>query len=192
MEGFDLTITLFSVITFATSCKSFGGVQLEEDSSFKAMSISNISAIMNKTRTGSLITVERYTRTCGQSITLTEACDSTHVVIYYQRKTMTFCIEDFDQEQEYCTISINSTVMCHRPQCFVENRALSQVTKPSVEYVQQVRKISQKSFNGLYWSCKLCLPHGLVPSLASCNTEYHHNLLVHKFTSCECPQINFT
>ena len=100
VEGFDLTITLFSVITFATSCKSFGGVQLEEDSSFKAMSISNISAIMNETRTGSLITVERYTRTSGQPITLTEACDGTHVVIY-QRKTMTFCVEDFDREQEY-------------------------------------------------------------------------------------------
>jgi len=61
---------------------------LEEDSSFKAMSISNVSAIMNETRKESLITMECYTRTSGQSVTLTESCDGTHVVIY-QRKTKT-------------------------------------------------------------------------------------------------------
>ena len=87
-EGFDSTMTLLPVITFATSCKSSGGVQLEEDSSFKAMSISDVSAIMNGTSKESLITVECYTRTSGQSVTLTESCDGTHVVIY-QRKPMT-------------------------------------------------------------------------------------------------------
>ena len=97
-EGFDSTMTLLPVITFATSCKSSGGVQLEEDSSFTAMSISDVSAIMNETSKESLITVERYTRTSGQSVTLTEACDGTHVVIY-QRKTMTFCVADFDRKQ---------------------------------------------------------------------------------------------
>ena len=99
-EGFDSTMALLPVITFATSCKSSGGVQLEEDSSFKTISISNVSAIMNETRKETLITVERYTGTSGQSVTLTEACDGTHVAIY-QRKTMTFCVEDFDREQEH-------------------------------------------------------------------------------------------
>jgi hypothetical protein len=97
VEGSDSTMTLLPVITFATSCKSSGGVQLE-DSSFKAMSISNVSAIMNETRKESLITVECYTRTSGHSVTLTEACDGTHVVIY-QRKPMTFCVADFDRKQ---------------------------------------------------------------------------------------------
>jgi hypothetical protein len=46
-----------------------------------------------------LITVERYTGTSGQTVTLTEAYDGTHEVIY-QRKMMTFCVEDFDREQE--------------------------------------------------------------------------------------------
>jgi hypothetical protein len=40
----------------------------------------------------------------------------------------------------YCTISINSTVTRHGRQCSVENRHLSQVTKPSVEEVQCVTK----------------------------------------------------
>jgi hypothetical protein len=71
-EGFDSSMTLLPVITFATSCKSSGGVQLEEDSSFTAMSISYVSAIMNETRKESLITVERYTRTSGQSVTLSQ------------------------------------------------------------------------------------------------------------------------
>jgi hypothetical protein len=72
-KGFDSTMTLLPVITFATSCKSSGGVQLEEESSFKAMSISNVSAtIMNETRKESLITMERYTRTSGQSVTLSQ------------------------------------------------------------------------------------------------------------------------
>ena len=54
-EGFDSTMTLLPVITFATSCKSSGGEQLEEeDSGFKTMSISNVSAIMNGTRGESL------------------------------------------------------------------------------------------------------------------------------------------
>ena len=53
-----------------------------------------------------MITVECYTRTSGQSVTLTEACDGTHVVIY-QRKTLAFCIIDFDQEQEHDTAEIS-------------------------------------------------------------------------------------
>jgi hypothetical protein len=52
-------MALLPVITFAASCKSSGGAQLEEDSSFKIMSILNVSAIMNGTRNESLITVER-------------------------------------------------------------------------------------------------------------------------------------
>ena len=91
-EDFDSTMTLLPVITFATSCKSSGGVQLE-DSSFKAMSISNVSAIMNETRKESLITVECYTRTSGQSVTPTEAYDA---LTRSFRKTMNFCVEDFD------------------------------------------------------------------------------------------------
>ena len=107
-EGFDSPMTILPVITFATSCKSSGGAQLEEDSSFKAMSISNVSAIMNETRKENVITVERYTRTSGQSVTLTEACDGAHVVIYWQRKTTTFCVKDFDREQEHDEINGNS------------------------------------------------------------------------------------
>jgi hypothetical protein len=93
-EGFDSTTTLLPVITFAPSCKSSGGVQLE-DSSFKAMSISNVSAIMNETSKKALITVERYTGTSGQSVTPTEAFDAL-TTRRSCRKTMNFCVEDFN------------------------------------------------------------------------------------------------
>ena len=54
-KGLDSTTTLLPVITFATSCKSSGGAQLEEGgSSFKAMSVSNVSAIVNEARKESL------------------------------------------------------------------------------------------------------------------------------------------
>jgi hypothetical protein len=67
VEGFDSATTLFSVITFATSCKSSGGVE-SEGSSFKAISVSKVSAIVNESRKGSLTTVKRYTETGGQSV----------------------------------------------------------------------------------------------------------------------------
>jgi hypothetical protein len=66
-EGFDSATTLFSVITFATSCKSSRGVE-SEGSSFKAISVLNVSAIVSEARKGNLNTVKRYTGTGGQSV----------------------------------------------------------------------------------------------------------------------------
>jgi hypothetical protein len=53
----DSATTSPPVTTFATSCKSRGGAELEEGRSFKAKSISHRSAIMNE--------IERKPNYCG-------------------------------------------------------------------------------------------------------------------------------
>lgn len=102
---------------------------------------------MNETRKERLITLERYTRINGQSVTLIEAYDSTHVAIY-QRKATTFCSEDFGREQEHNEMDWNS---CRRAHPFKWEVKAVAVVKPPM--FRDAGSKAKRSDPEMEWQC---------------------------------------